>query len=220
LIVFLAVTLLEKVACKPIIINNRQAYSVDKFRLEDVDSLVFEWGKTTAYHRTSPIPQLQCIGGPCTAVHFNYVTCFRKYFGLQLGWECKAEMPDGYTFGTAEVSCEGFDFPEDPYVTRGSCGLKYSIVSMNHGAPGGRASAVFEVICYLIIFIFIICLFIAAASNGPYVYHHGHGGYYNGLTTGYLLGGGGGGRTYSPSYSFGGGGGTYTATGFGGTSRR
>lgn len=31
-------------------------------------------------------------------------------------WECKASLPDGVLFGEIQVTCEGYDFPEDPYV--------------------------------------------------------------------------------------------------------
>ncbi len=32
-------------------------------------------------------------------------------------------MDNDYRFGRVEVSCEGYDYPEDPYVLRGSCGV-------------------------------------------------------------------------------------------------
>ena len=38
-------------------------------------------------------------------------------------WECKTDMDNAYRFGTVEVSCEGYDYPEDPYIYRGSCGV-------------------------------------------------------------------------------------------------
>jgi len=33
-------------------------------------------------------------------------------------------MDNAYRFGKVEVSCEGYDNPEDPYVLRGSCGVR------------------------------------------------------------------------------------------------
>jgi len=32
-----------------------------------------------------------------------------------------------YKFGQVQVTCEGFDYPEDPYILAGSCGLEYTI---------------------------------------------------------------------------------------------
>ena len=42
---------------------------------------------------------------------------------LSLQWECKADMDSAYQFGRLQVSCEGYDYPDDPYVLRGSCGV-------------------------------------------------------------------------------------------------
>lgn len=38
-------------------------------------------------------------------------------------WECKAELDSKYQFGRIQVSCEGYEYPDDPYVLRGSCGV-------------------------------------------------------------------------------------------------
>ena len=40
-------------------------------------------------------------------------------------WECKADLDDSVRFGATEVFCEGYSYPEDPYVLAGSCGLEY-----------------------------------------------------------------------------------------------
>ena len=44
---------------------------------------------------------------------------------LLFQWECKTDMDNAYRFGRIEVSCEGFDYPDDPYVLTGSCGVSY-----------------------------------------------------------------------------------------------
>ena len=36
-------------------------------------------------------------------------------------------MDNEYRFGKISVSCEGYDYPDDPYVLAGSCGLEYTI---------------------------------------------------------------------------------------------
>lgn len=33
-------------------------------------------------------------------------------------------MDDSYRFGEIVVSCEGYDYPDDPYVLKGSCGVR------------------------------------------------------------------------------------------------
>lgn len=36
-------------------------------------------------------------------------------------------MDDDYRFGNVEVSCEGYDYPDDPYILAGSCGVSVYI---------------------------------------------------------------------------------------------
>jgi len=42
-------------------------------------------------------------------------------------WECTSEMPQKFKFGKISVSCEGYNYPEDPYILAGSCGVSESI---------------------------------------------------------------------------------------------
>ena len=36
-------------------------------------------------------------------------------------------MDNAFRFGNVEVVCEGYDYPDDPYILKGSCGLEYTI---------------------------------------------------------------------------------------------
>ena len=36
-------------------------------------------------------------------------------------------MPTKYKFGRLSVSCEGYNYPEDPYILAGSCGVSVKI---------------------------------------------------------------------------------------------
>jgi len=47
--------------------------------------------------------------------------------GFDVQWECKAEMDDSYRFGKIQVSCEGYDYPNDPYVLKGNTWCKVLI---------------------------------------------------------------------------------------------
>jgi len=101
-----------------------------KVKLKDVDVLTLYQGKMTNGRRSSPIPQLQCRGGSagCSAFVPDVVQCYnRGSDGLEIQWECKTEMPIEYKFGKVQVSCEGYDYPDDPYILAGSCGLEYTI---------------------------------------------------------------------------------------------
>ena len=102
----------------------------DKILLREVQVLTLYPGKHTNYRRTSPVPQLQCTGGSagCAAYTLDVVQCYNKgWDGSDVQWECKANMDASYQFGKIEVSCEGYDYPDDPYILKGSCGLEYTL---------------------------------------------------------------------------------------------
>jgi hypothetical protein len=110
----------------------RSSNNNDRVLLEKVTAITLEDGKQTNARRTSPIPQLDCVGGSagCYGYRPKIVQCRNAGFdGYEVQWECKAEMDSKYRFGRIEVSCEGYDYPDDPYVLRGSCGV--SIISLH-----------------------------------------------------------------------------------------
>lgn len=101
----------------------------DKVKLKDIDVVTLRDGYMTKGRRSSPIPQLQCQGGSAGCrFQPKIVQCYNKgHDGVDQQWECKAEMNKKYRFGWIEVSCEGYDYPTDPYILAGSCGLRYNI---------------------------------------------------------------------------------------------
>lgn len=104
--------------------------SQDKVLLEKVTAITLEEGRMTNSRRVSPVQQLECVGGSagCYGYRPSVVQCVNVGFdGYNVQWECKAEMDSKYRFGHLDVSCEGYDYPEDPYVLRGSCGLRYKL---------------------------------------------------------------------------------------------
>ncbi|XP_061419625.1 store-operated calcium entry-associated regulatory factor [Lethenteron reissneri] len=108
----------------------------DRLLLRDVSALTLHTGRMTAGRRSAAVPQLRCVGG-CSSFTPDVVQCLnRGHDGVDVQWECKADMDSSYRFGSISVSCEGYDYPDDPYVLRGSCGLEYSLVG---GGGGGGA---------------------------------------------------------------------------------
>lgn len=112
----------------------------DKVLLEDVKTLTLYNGRMTAGRRSSPVPQVKCVGGSagCSSFTPQVVQCYnRGSDGYDVQWECKTDMDNAYRFGKVEVICEGYDYPDDPYVLKGSCGLEYTLdltkEGMNHG---------------------------------------------------------------------------------------
>jgi len=50
-------------------------------------------------------------------------------------WECVAELDPQVKFGQLNVQCEGYDYPDDPNILRGSCGVSLAFVvnsAMSH----------------------------------------------------------------------------------------
>lgn len=45
----------------------------------------------------------------------------------KFNWRCHAEIEERVRFNHQEVTCEGYDYPEDDYILLGSCGLEFSL---------------------------------------------------------------------------------------------
>ncbi|KAL4641607.1 store-operated calcium entry-associated regulatory factor [Arapaima gigas] len=114
--------------------------------LRDVQALTLYRGRYTAARRTSPVPQLQCVGGSagCSAFVPEVVQCQNKgWDGVDVQWECKTDMDNAYRFGRIEVTCEGFNHPNDPYILKSSCGLEYTL-ELTQQSYGSRGSGAFD----------------------------------------------------------------------------
>ncbi|XP_034080359.1 store-operated calcium entry-associated regulatory factor isoform X2 [Gymnodraco acuticeps] len=108
--------------------------------LRDVQALTLYRGRYTTARRSSPVLQLQCVGGSagCQAFSPDVVQCQNKgWDGVDVQWECKTDMDNAYRFGRIEVSCEGYSQPADALILRGSCGLEYTLEL----TEGGRRTA-------------------------------------------------------------------------------
>jgi hypothetical protein len=103
--------------------NAQRGYK--KVLLKDISTLTLYASKITTGRRSSPIPQLQCIGGDaCVEGRDLVMQCQNVgWDGVDVNWKCQAEL-EGVKFGETTVVCEGFDYPEDPFVLAGSCGCE------------------------------------------------------------------------------------------------
>ncbi|GAA6227153.1 store-operated calcium entry-associated regulatory factor [Lates japonicus] len=104
--------------------------------LRDIQVLTLYKGRYTTARRSSPIPQLQCVGGSagCQAFVPEVVQCQNKgWDGVDVQWECKTDMDNTYRFGSIQVSCEGYNHPADAYILKGSCGLEYTLELTEEG---------------------------------------------------------------------------------------
>lgn len=101
----------------------------DRVLLRDVSVLTLHKGRMTSGRRSSPVQQLECVGGTAKGYFTpTVVQCYnRGWDGNDIQWECKADMDNAFRFGEVEVTCEGYDYPDDPYILKGSCGLEFTL---------------------------------------------------------------------------------------------
>ncbi|TPX43302.1 hypothetical protein SeMB42_g04767 [Synchytrium endobioticum] len=105
-----------------------------KVLLRDTTALTFKDGAYTAGRRSKPRSQIQCVGGDaCNKVNIPVIQCRNVGWDGDVQWQCQAEMEDLYKFGTTEVSCEGFDYQDDPYVLKDSCSVEYTLYYTEKG---------------------------------------------------------------------------------------
>lgn len=107
----------------------------EKTLLENVKVLALSKNKMTSGNRHAPVPQLTCKGRLCSEFMPSTVMCTNMGSdGRDVQWKCEADMPEGYRFGALDVSCEGWSYPDDPFILAGSCGLTYELEG-----PGSRS---------------------------------------------------------------------------------
>jgi len=184
--------------------------------MRDVTALTFTRGKLTTGRRAAPMPQLICEGRACDRHQPETVQCVQSGWDGDAQWQCSANLEGGLSFGEISVSCEGYDFPDDPYILRGSCSLQYTLKgdaetdSYGGGYGGGYNDAYYSKGSKgwgSSVFLFVVLAFIAFAIYSTLFNPQPAGGQAGGAARGY--GGGGG-----PGY--GGGGPGYGGGGYGG----
>ena len=62
-------------------------------------------GDYTTGRRSTPIPQIQCVGGTAYGSYApKVVQCYNRGFdGVDVQWECKSELPSDYEFGKVSI---------------------------------------------------------------------------------------------------------------------
>lgn len=120
-----------------------------KLNLKFIESIKFHHDRKARRVRSKPVPQLKCVGGSADCdVRPEIVDCANLELmndakspqeeeaseteterdqDEELQWKCNASLDKEYTLRAVSIDCEGYDYPEDPYILRGSCQLKYTI---------------------------------------------------------------------------------------------
>ncbi|KAN0041499.1 hypothetical protein ACTFIV_004040 [Dictyostelium citrinum] len=115
--------------------NNNNNKGDSKILLKDVEVLTLKPGEMTKARRSSPIQQMECIGGTAkkeVQLYPKTIQCYNMGTnGIDVQWKCEATLDSTVRLGTIDVSCEGYSYPEDPYITVGSCGVFYELEYSN-----------------------------------------------------------------------------------------
>lgn len=141
---FFAVIWLGIVSCAP-----------QQIKLTDVQTLIFNRDAFTLARRSDSLPQLSCTGGPCEQYGPNTVLCKNVGSnGVDVNWKCEAEHTGPVRFKQLAVTCEGYDYPHDPYILYGSCALEYSLELL----PSAAGVVEDQLTIVAFIFILLLCL--------------------------------------------------------------
>ena len=129
----------------------------DKVLLKDIQVLTFNKDAMTTGRRSPATEQMTCTNIPNYRNLVNSIQCRNVGFdGRDVNWKCEATVNKCWSLGKTVVSCEGYDYPDDPYVLAGSCGIEFSLVrsqnQINHSVPSASNTSVFVVVTLCLIF--------------------------------------------------------------------
>lgn len=133
-------------------------------RLADIKVITLTAGHYTIGRRTASVPQLNCVGHPpdlntVTDLPTTVQCVNRGSDGIEVQWECKASLASDLRFGPLSVNCEGYGYPEDPFVVAGSCMLEYTLErSIKSPQVKTAASRGWPIMGYVITAI-LVCIF-------------------------------------------------------------
>lgn len=106
--------------------------------LSKISTLTLRSGRSTSSRRAPPVPQLQCVGpsNVCSLYNVDAMRCKNEgadYDDNNIQWTCSASLPEEFKLGSTDVTCEGYESSEDPFVLKGSCGVEYRLLLTEKG---------------------------------------------------------------------------------------
>lgn len=127
-----------------VVLYSSTVFSFEKVLMRDIKVLVFNKGAYTIGRHNSRIPQLNYIGGNGKAhIHkVNSIQCRNHgYDGRDIIWDCAADIAEDNDYkiilGKRYISCEGYEYPGDPYILNESCNIEYLLhVELLHEHSG------------------------------------------------------------------------------------
>ena len=202
-----------------------------KVPIREVTSLLLHRGKMTTGRRASPVPQLNCLSN-CQDAPDTIYCSNAGHDGEDVVWECKSD-PAGAVFRDLNVQCEGYDYPDDPYILKGSCGIEFRMAppksSSRYSTDDPEPNPIGALFVLMILISFVSCImsdgdgaFQSRSSySSPGYRSSSSSNFWTGAATGYAVGrssGGGGSWGGGTRSSWGGGGGGRSSWGGGGSS--
>lgn len=177
--------------------------SSERVLLKNVRSLVFHAGRWTTARRSAPIAQMMCSGRHCSSAPSSMICRNIGTDNVDVIWQCEGDLPNHLRFVNTVVSCEGYDYANDPFVLAGSCGVSFLLKRVAVYNPYNQNETMYDLLwllSWLMIIVFIFYFSYHAvghvAHGGAYFYdRYYHPGYYHHWRTHYC-----GPRNYFPDY--------------------
>jgi SOCE-associated regulatory factor of calcium homoeostasis len=171
--------------CVFFVLTIQSITSYEKVLLRNINVLTFEKGEMTLGRRIRPILQLNCIGGTAQSESHSVqsVQCHNQGFnGRDYDWKCESSLKSNVKLGRVSVNCEGYDYPEDPYILAGSCGLEYTLEYLeSHSKPvivttyeSGNDFGVMTFIFFFILILFFLISIVTCINYSPTHVHTTH----------------------------------------------
>ena len=191
----------------------------NRILLSDVKSLTLHVDHETTGRRVAPIQQLTCLGRYCDKAP-DMVQCSNESpDGIVPHWKCNAVIDESVKFGYLNVQCEGYDYPDDPYILKNSCGLSYSLSSrsFNKSNPSTKDREPSPMGGIILLMMIVLALSSCSDSSSSYSSGSSRPGFWTGAAVGAM-----GASSYNRRRSGWGSGssGFSTSRGFARTSRR
>ncbi|KAF4621533.1 hypothetical protein G7Y89_g14538 [Cudoniella acicularis] len=104
--------------------------------LSKVKSITLRANAKTSHRRVPAVDQLTCEGPGCRHYKVDVMRCTNAgsdYNEEDIQWTCTADVPEEFKLGSTDVQCEGYASRDDPYVLKGSCGVKYRLLLTDKG---------------------------------------------------------------------------------------
>lgn len=163
-----------------------------------VEALTLQSGTMTTSRRASPVSQLTCKGSNCQFAPPAVRCTNAGHDGTDVQWSCAAELDPSVKFGHLSVQCEGFDYPDDPNILAGSCGLEYTLVNTGARSAGSELGGSYYGSGYAqrsvdsdggglvgsLLLIGLVCVALSACNGGSHRGPQPCDGYYNGYNYG------------------------------------